>query len=115
MNFNIQVTNTTLTEDEQTFIREKLLSGLRTLGSADRDPAQLNVEIERRTNSRAGDDLYRAEVNLSLPGTFVRVEEFGSTVPEATTKARHVLMRKTRKWRQRVIAKRRRSGRTDEQ
>jgi ribosomal subunit interface protein len=112
MNFLIQTTNCTISEEQRQFVIDKLTDALRMLGSVNTEPVDVEVELERMTNSRAGDDLFRTEVNLRIPSNFIRVEEQGASIPEATLKARHTLMRTTKRWRERVIDTRRKAGRT---
>jgi ribosomal subunit interface protein len=111
MNWNIQTTNCTISEEQREFVVEKLSDALRMLGSTNTDPVDVEVEVERMTNSKAGDDLFRTEVNLRVPGNFIRVEETGASVPESTLKARHTLMRATKRWREKIIDNRRKPAR----
>jgi ribosomal subunit interface protein len=114
MNFLIQTTNCEISDEQRQFVIDKLTDALRMLGSVNTDPVDVEVELERMTNSKAGDDLYRTEVNLRVPGNFIRVEEHGASIPEATLKARHTLMRTTKRWRERLIDTRRKTGRPAE-
>lgn len=112
MNFIIQTTNCTISEEQRQFVIDKLSDALKMLGSVNTEPIDVEVEIERITNSRAGDDLFRTEVNLRVPSNFIRVEEHGASIPESTLKARQTLMRSTKRWRERMIDTRRKAGRT---
>lgn len=111
MNFLIQTTNCTISEEQRVFVNEKLTEALKMLGSVNTDPIDVEVELERMTNSVSGDDLFRTEVNLRVPGNFIRVEEKGASIPEATLKARQTLMRTTKRWRERMIDTRRKRDR----
>jgi ribosomal subunit interface protein len=111
MNFLIQTTNCTISEEQRQFVIDKLTDALKMLGSVNTDPIDVEIELERMTNSKAGDDLFRTEVNLRVPGNFIRVEEHGASIPEATLKARQTLMRTTKRWRERMIDTRRKAGR----
>lgn len=108
MNVTIRAYNFDLTPEYETLVHDKLVDGLRMLGRMNREAAKLDVDLERAAPSRHGDELYRIAANLTLPRRFIRIEESGASIPDATMKVRRGLMRHVRKWRHRMMVSRRR-------
>ncbi len=119
MDVRIQGTNMELTEELYTFVDEKLADCYRALGSLDRDPVQVDVELEETTRRHPHelDDQrrYRAEANVTVPGRLIRAEGSGDDIHQAIVEMKHRLTRELREWRERLIDDRREGGRRAKQ
>ena len=116
MNITIQGTRLELDESLRTFIEEKLNHALLPLGDMNLESVNVTVEVElttrRHPKERSSEQLYRAEVNLSVPGRLIRAEGTGPTARRAVVKMKHTLNREIRTWRGRVIDNAREGART---
>lgn len=119
MDVRIQGTNLDLTEELYAFVEEKLEDCYRVLGSLDRDPVQVDVELEETTRRHPHEledqRRYRAEANVTVPGRLIRAEGSGDDIRQAVVEMKHRLTREIREWRERVIDDRREGGRRAKQ
>lgn len=111
----VQGTNLDLNDELYAFVRDKLQDTFRALGSLDRDPVTVDVELEETTR-RHPQELedqrrYRAEANLTVPGHLIRAEGSADTIQQSIVEMKHRLTREIREWRERVIDARRAGGR----
>ncbi len=80
---------------------EKDLASLDTLVARYGEVASANVEVGKTTNHHQKGDVFRAEINLQIPGKTLRVEEIGedlyTVIKEAVrTLGREVIKEKER-------------------
>jgi ribosomal subunit interface protein len=119
MDVRIQGTNMELTEELYTFVEAKLEDSYRALGRLDRDPVQVDVELEETTRRHPHEledqRRYRAEANVTVPGRLIRAEGSGDDIEQAIVAMKHRLTRELREWRERVIDERRAGGRRAKQ
>lgn len=115
MNVQVQGTNLEITDELYDFVRDKLADALEALGSLDRDPVQVDVELERTTRRHPKEledqRRYRAETNVTVPSRLIRAEGSAETIHQAIVEMKHVLTRELREWREQMIDDRRAGGR----
>lgn len=115
MMVRVQGTNLKLDDELYAFVRNKLDDTFRALGSLDRDPVMVDVELEETTGrySQALEDQrrYRAEANVTVPGHLIRAEGSADTIQQSIVEMKHRLTRELREWRERIIDARREGGR----
>jgi ribosomal subunit interface protein len=111
----VQGTNLELSDELYTFVTEKLEDAVRALGATDRDPVQVNVELEETTRrhpqEREDERRYRAEATVTVPGRLIRTEGSADTLQQSIVEMKHHLTRELRKWREQMIDERRAGGR----
>lgn len=111
----VQGTNLEITDELFAFTKDKLEDCFRMLGSLDRRPVQVDVELERTTRrhpkEREDQRLYRAEANVTVPGRLIRAEGSADTLQQSVVEMKHRLTRKLREWRERLIDERREGAR----
>lgn len=67
MNIQIKATHMSLTPEIEAYLRKRLMK-LDKLTAGDGDSVVARVELEKTANHHKSGDLYRAEINLALPG-----------------------------------------------
>jgi putative sigma-54 modulation protein len=72
MKITIKTTNLKLTPEIEERIEEKINSVDKLLDDMDRSVVEARVEIGRTTKHHRKGDIFRAEVNLTLPGRLLR-------------------------------------------
>lgn len=115
MEVRLQGTNLDLTDELRAFVEEKMEDTYRVLGAMDRDPVQVDIELEKTTRRHPHEledqRLYRAEANITVPGRLIRAEGSADTIRQAIVEMKHRLTREIREWRERVIDERREGAR----
>lgn len=119
MNVQLQGTNLEITDELYDLVHDKLADALGALGSLDRDPVKVDVELERTTRRHPKEledqRRYRAETNITVPSRLIRAEGSADTIHQAIVEMKHVLTRELREWREQVIDDRREGGRQAKQ
>jgi ribosomal subunit interface protein len=114
MNVTLQGTNVDLTDDIRAFVDAKLEESFRVLGDMNMDPVYVDVELEettRKDQDRDDQKLYRAEVNVKVPGRLLRAEESAQDLEQAIVQMKHTLTRELRKWHDRLVDESRKGAR----
>lgn len=115
MLIRVQGTNLELSDELYAFVKTKLGDAFRALGGLDRDPVQVDVELEETTRrhpqEREDQRRYRAEVNLTVPGHLIRAEGSADTLRQSIVEMKHRLTREIRDWREQLIDDRREGAR----
>jgi putative sigma-54 modulation protein len=73
MKINILAKNMELTEAITKYVTEKVNSIEKYIAVSESEP-MAEVEVGKTTNHHQAGDVYRTEINLTIGGTFVRVE-----------------------------------------
>ncbi len=111
----IQGTNIDLTTELRELVQQKIGDSLRVLGSLDLESISIAIELEntsrRYVHEKDNQQLYRAEATVGLPGHTLRVEESAMDIDQAVVKLKHTLTRDLKKWKNRLIERRRKSAR----
>ena len=111
MTVNIQATNFDLTPHWRSYVEGKLADSFRAFGDMNLEPVIVDIELELTTRRyrRSRDDrqLYRAEVNVQIPGRLIRAEESAPDLRKAIVKMKKTLTEEIRSWRERLIDARR--------
>lgn len=111
----VQGTNLEISDDTYAFVKDKLEDSFRVLGQLDRDPVQVDVELEETTRrhpkEREDQRRFRAEANVTVPGRLLRAEGSADTLRQSIVEMKHHLTRTIREWREQVIDERRSGGR----
>lgn len=114
MNVTLQGTNVELTDDIRSLVDRKLEESLRVLGDMNRDAVFVDVELEettRKDQDRNNQKLFRAEVNVKVPGRLIRVEESAADLEQAVVSMKHTLTRELREWHDRMVDESRKGAR----
>lgn len=106
MKIIIKETNLSVNDAIKDYIEEKI-GGLRKfIAEADFDLAVARVEIGRTTFHHQKGGIFRAEVNLSLPGRLLRAEAEKDDIFMAITAVKGELGRQIDTYKERLTAKR---------
>jgi len=99
MKINIKATSLDLTESINNYIESKLWSLNKLVEKWDLEGVvQAYVEIARTTQHHHKGPVYRAEVNLTLPGKMLRAEAEDWDVRVAIDEAKNELQRQIKKY-----------------
>lgn len=90
MNIRIKTTKLELTDDLKFYAEKKMDMLKKYLG--DTPVSNCDVELEHKLSKQNSGKIYRAEVNLSLPGEILRVEKTEKTITKAIDKVKDHLM-----------------------
>jgi len=110
MKILIKGTNLDVTPEIRSYIEEKI-GEVAKFVSDPNDTDEARVEVARTTFHHQNGDIYRAEVNLALPGRLLRVEASRSDIYQAITEAKDELQREIKKYKDSQIIKRRQGER----
>ncbi len=105
MDIRIKTTKLSLSADLKEYIEKKMNMLDKYLGGV--SVSNCDVEIEYALNKQTSGDVYRAEVNLSLPGTVLRVEKMEPTVNKAIDKVKDHLILSIKKYKEKKLDKKR--------
>jgi len=83
MQTTLKQTNIKLSDDEQRFVIEKISS----LDKFYPKMQEAHIEIEQDMHHRKG-NVYRCEVNLTVPGQLIRVEKEAESLSKAVNKVK---------------------------
>lgn len=118
MKIIIRTKNLKLTEDFQKFVEEKIgslkkfINILKTEnGEKGKTLSEVFVEIEKENRHHKKGQIFRAEVQLHLPGKSLVAEERGEDLKKAIIGAKDELSREIKKYKLKTIETRRRSQR----
>ncbi len=89
MQANIKANNFELTPAIKSYVEKKLNMLDKYLGSI--VPISCDVEVERTTRHHWKGDVFRAEINLELPGELLRIEKVEPNLYKAIEKAKDSL------------------------
>ncbi len=84
MNIQIRATGMELTESIKSYIEEKMQSLEKFFDNIQ----HINVDVGMRSHHHNKGDIYYAEVNMSIPGNFVRVEKQEADLYKAIDKVK---------------------------
>jgi ribosomal subunit interface protein len=106
MEIRIKSTKFEPTEDLKSYIHKKMNMLKKYLG----DTVVLNcdVELDHSLSKQNKGKIYRAEVNLTLPGTFLRVDKTEKTINKAIDKVKDHLVLMIKKHKEKQIDKKKR-------
>ena len=108
MQINIKATKIELNDAIRDYIQEKMDMLEKYLGSV----AVINcdVEVAMDVNSQQKGEIFRAEVNLNLPGKLIRVEKTEKDLYKAIDKVKDHLIRSIKRYKEKRADKKRKSG-----
>jgi len=109
MKIIVQATNFKLNKALSTFINEKIGDLERGLGKADSEAVEARVEIGKPSGHHKKGDIFYAEINLKMPGKLLRATSENWDLRIAITEVKDELQRQIRKYKEKMIAKNRRS------
>lgn len=110
MNINIKATNVEISEQLSTYLTDKLESVKHFLGSPGEE-VSAKVELGRETKHHRQGDLFRAEINLHLPGKNLRAVGRGEDLFVAMDQMRDEIVREITSYRSKQKTLLRRGGR----
>ncbi len=99
MKIIIKATNLELTPKIEGYIEEKIGSVDKFLNDMDRNVIEARVEIGKITRGQRKGDIFRAEVNLTLPGQLARSVAEEQDLRTALDQVKYSLQRKIKKYR----------------
>ena len=73
MKYDLKATNLELTDSLRAYAAEKMAKLDKYLGEV--EPLNCDLEVELTTHHHLKGEIYRAEINLNLPGELLRVEK----------------------------------------
>lgn len=111
MKITIKTTNLELTPRIEEYIHQKIGGVDKLLDGMDREIIEARVEIGKITKAQQKGDIFRAEVNLSLPGRLLRIEAEEADLRTAIDKVKQGLQREIKKYRGKQEAKYKRGAR----
>ena len=111
MKIIIKTTNTELTPDIAEYLNQKIHGLDKFLDGMDRNVIEARVEIGKTTKHHQTGDIFRAEVNLSLPGKILRSEAEELDFRTAIDRVKEELQNKIKKYRGKMEAKYKRGAR----
>lgn len=105
MNIRIKATKLELTADLRKYTEDKINMLKKYLG--DISVINCDIELENVLNKKSSGKNYRAEVNLSLPGTILRLEKTEETINKAIDKVKDHLILSIKKYKEKKLDKKR--------
>ncbi|MDD5032379.1 MAG: ribosome-associated translation inhibitor RaiA [Patescibacteria group bacterium] len=105
MNIRIKATKIKLTPEIKNFIQEKMDMLEKYLG--DTQVLNCDIEVGMSVGGQASGQIYRAEVNLEVPGELLRVEKTEKELFKAIDKVKDHLEIIIKKYREKRIDKKR--------
>jgi putative sigma-54 modulation protein len=105
MKINIKATKIELTPKLREYAEEKMNKLEQYLGGI--QVLHCDVELGKSLGSHQRGEIYRAEVNLELPGELIRVEKTEKDVLKAIDKVKDHLARSIRKYKDKKIFEKR--------
>jgi putative sigma-54 modulation protein len=109
MKIIVQAINFKLDEAISDFIDDKVGDLERALGSANSESVEARVELGKPSGHHKKGDVFYAEVNLKMPGKLLRATSENWDLRLAITEVKDELQRQIRKYKQKMVAKTRRS------
>jgi putative sigma-54 modulation protein len=108
MKINIKATNLKLTPSIEDFVEEKIGS----LEKFTHGILEAIVEVGKTTNHHKSGPFFRAEADLVLPGKVLRAEAEEKDLYIAITRVKDELQTEVKKYKEKMIARRKRGART---
>jgi len=108
MQINVKATKIELSGAIRDYIQEKMDMLEKYLGSV--TVINCDVEVAMDVNSQQKGEIFRAEVNLNLPGKLIRVEKTEKDLYKAIDKVKDHLVRSIKRYKEKRIDKKRKGG-----
>ena len=105
MQVKIKATKIELTEDIKNLIQTKMDMIEKYLGSV--QVSNCDFEIEKSLSKQNNGKIYRAEVNLSVPGEILRIEKTEANITKAIEKVKDHLQVSIKKYKEKKQDKKR--------
>lgn len=105
MRTNIKATNIELTEKIKSYVQEKVNMLEKFLGKV--QALNVNFEVELTTHHHLKGEIYRAEMNLEVPGELLRVEKTEKDLFKAIDKVKDHMAMGIKKYKEKKIGKKR--------
>ncbi len=105
MDIRIKTSKVELTTDIKDYVEKKMGMLKKYLG--DIEVTNCDVELEHALSTQNQGKTYRAEVNLAVPGTVLRVERTEKTLNKAIDKVKDHLVLIIKKYKEKKIDKKR--------
>ena len=105
MKLNIKGTKIELSSEIREYVEKKISALEKYLG--DTVVTNCDVELENTAGEQNKGDIYRVEVNLSVPGTVLRVEKSEKTLNKAIDKVKDHLVLVIKKYKEKKVDKKR--------
>jgi putative sigma-54 modulation protein len=107
MRINIKATKIELTEDLRNYIQLKMDMLDKYLGKM--KVINCDVEVGMAVGSHHKGQIYRAEVNLEIPGKLIRIEKQEKEIKKAIDKVKDHLQISIKKYKEKLIQKSRKN------
>lgn len=107
MIIKIKATKIELTENIKSYIQNKMDMLEKYLGNI--KVTNCDVEVGLAVGNQKNGKIYRAEVNLSVPGELLRVEKTEKELFKAVDKVKDHLLRSIKRYKEKKLTKKRKS------
>ncbi len=108
MTINIKTTNLELTDAIRKYAEDKVGEAL---SKYTLDIIQADIEVGKTSAHHQKGEIFRAEVNVQIPGKLVRAETVHEDLYAAIDKMRDILLEELRKQKEKIVSERKRFGR----
>lgn len=105
MKTNIKATKVELNPQLKAYVEEKMNMLEKYLGSI--DVLNCDIELEMAVGNQNSGKIYRAELNLELPGELLRVEKTEKDLNKAIDKVKDHMQRSIKRYKEKKIDKKR--------
>lgn len=95
INTNLKITNLDVDDELKEYLAKRLTK-LEQYVDPDDTSAIADVELEKRSGQNTG-EIYRAEINLKIAGSYLRAEEKAEAIRDAIDEAQSDIIRQLRK------------------
>lgn len=110
MKIDIKATNLELTDEIRDYLNKKI-GDIDNFLRPTEFPISARVELGRTTFHHKSGDIYRAEINLQVPGELLRAESESETLFSAIDALKDQIQREIKKYKEKNIAKNRKGDR----
>jgi len=105
MKITVKATNIKLSPSINQYIEEKIGGLERFLKKFDPNLVEARVEVGKITRGQRKGEIFRAEINLSLNGHLLRIEETGESLQAAIDMAKDELAREIKHYKEKETTK----------
>ena len=112
MNINIKGTGIEMTPAIRGYVDEKIGGLAKLLENVDPSSIQVDVEVGRPSQHHRSGSVYRAEVNISVPGSLLRAEKSAESVYAAIDEVKDEIGREIKRYKDRQTTVNRRQARS---
>ncbi len=102
MSITIRTEGLALTDELNAYTMAKMEDTLRVFGNMNRETIRMDLLLSRHEE---GAEVFRAKADIKIPGDHFFLEEEAADVHHAVTQLKHKVMKRVRRWREKVVDK----------